>query len=155
MSLEKKSGKIERNAGKFREFITRKSGENLNVFEPHFESCHHTILNSGHFAYMLRKHVILKNQKKNQHEISFLDLWSEPKTSMIILEAKRERNVGYIHINKINYHFLVGSSLHLNHLTSWHMKIPYWEFETLSIGIFLSNLDLRQLKTYEQFHENV
>ena len=43
--------------------------------------------------------------------------------------------------------FLGGLSLHLNHLIAQRMSAPYWPFGTLSIGIFLSNLDSRQLET--------
>ena len=43
--------------------------------------------------------------------------------------------------------FLGGLSLHLNHLIASRMGICYWQFGTLSIGIFLSNLDSRQLDT--------
>ena len=44
-------------------------------------------------------------------------------------------------------HFLGGLSLHLNHLIAERMSAPYWQFGTLPIGIVLSNLDSRQLKT--------
>ena len=43
--------------------------------------------------------------------------------------------------------FLGGVSLHLNHLIASHMGICYRQFGTLPIGIFLSNLDSRQLDT--------
>ena len=43
--------------------------------------------------------------------------------------------------------FLGGLSLHLNHLIAWHMGISFWQFGTLPIGIFLSNLVSRQLET--------
>ena len=43
--------------------------------------------------------------------------------------------------------FLGGLSLHLNHLIAERVSAPYWQFGTLPIGIFLSNLDSRQLKT--------
>ena len=43
--------------------------------------------------------------------------------------------------------FLGGLSLHLNHLIAWHMGISFRQFGTLPIGIFLSNLDSRQLMT--------
>ena len=42
---------------------------------------------------------------------------------------------------------LGGLSIHLNHLIASHMGICYWQFGTLPIGIFLSNLDSRQLDT--------
>ena len=42
---------------------------------------------------------------------------------------------------------LGGLSLHLNHLIASCMGICYWQFGTLPIGIFLSNLDSRQLDT--------
>ena len=41
--------------------------------------------------------------------------------------------------------FLGGLSLHLNHLIASRMGICYRQFGTLLIGIFLSNLDSRQL----------
>ena len=44
--------------------------------------------------------------------------------------------------------FLGGLSLHLNHLIASRMGICYWQFGTLPIGIFLSNLDSRQLDTF-------
>ena len=43
--------------------------------------------------------------------------------------------------------FLGGLSLHLNHLIAERMSAPYWQFGTLPIGIFLSNLVSRQLET--------
>ena len=43
--------------------------------------------------------------------------------------------------------FLGGLSLHLNHLVAEHMSAHYWQFETLPIGIFLSNLVSGQLET--------
>ena len=53
--------------------------------------------------------------------------------------------------------FLGGLSLHLNHLIAQRMSAPYWQFGTLPIGIFLSNLDSRQLETslmryFSHFH---
>ena len=43
--------------------------------------------------------------------------------------------------------FLGGLSLHLNHLIAERMSTPYWQFGTLPIGIFLSNLVSGQLET--------
>ena len=43
--------------------------------------------------------------------------------------------------------FLGGLSLHLNHLIVSRMGICYQQFGRLPIGIFLSNLDSRQLDT--------
>ena len=43
--------------------------------------------------------------------------------------------------------FLGGLSLQLNHLIASRMGICYQQFGTLPIGIFLSNLDSRQLDT--------
>ena len=43
--------------------------------------------------------------------------------------------------------FLGDLSLHLNHLIASHLGICYQQFGTLPIGIFLSNLDSRQLDT--------
>ena len=43
--------------------------------------------------------------------------------------------------------FLGGLSLHLNHLIAECISAPYWQFGTLPIGIFLSNLVSRQLET--------
>ena len=43
--------------------------------------------------------------------------------------------------------FLGGLSLHLNHLIQSRMEISYRLFETLAIGLLLSNLDSRQLET--------
>ena len=43
--------------------------------------------------------------------------------------------------------FLGGLSLHLNHLIAERVSAPYWQFGTLPIGIFLSNLDSGQLET--------
>ena len=53
-------------------------------------------------------------------------------------------------------YFLGGLSLHLNHLIQSRMEISYRLFGTLPIGLLLSNLDSRQLKTspmtpYDQF----
>ena len=39
-------------------------------------------------------------------------------------------------------------SLHLNHLIAQRVEICHWPFGTLSIGIFLSNLDTGHLETY-------
>ena len=50
---------------------------------------------------------------------------------------------GYI----LFFQFLGGLSLHLNHLIASRLVICYWQFGTLPIGIFLSNLDSRQLDT--------
>ena len=43
--------------------------------------------------------------------------------------------------------FLGGLSLHLNHLIAQRVSAPYWQFGTLPIGIFLSNLVSGQLET--------
>ena len=43
--------------------------------------------------------------------------------------------------------FLGGLSLHLNHLIAERVSAPYWQFGTLPIGIFLSNLVSGQLET--------
>ena len=43
--------------------------------------------------------------------------------------------------------FLGGLSLHLNHLIAERMSTHYWQFGTLPIGIFLSNLVSGQLET--------
>ena len=43
--------------------------------------------------------------------------------------------------------FLGGLSLHLNHLIGQRLAISFRQFGTLPIGIFLSNLDSRPLKT--------
>ena len=48
---------------------------------------------------------------------------------------------------KSSHQFLDGLSLHLNHLIVERVSAPYWQFRTLPIGIFLSNLDSRQLET--------
>ena len=47
----------------------------------------------------------------------------------------------------INLIFLGGLSLHLNHLIAERMSTHYWQFGTLPIGIFLSNLVSGQLET--------
>ena len=44
-------------------------------------------------------------------------------------------------------YFLGGLSLHLNHLIAERMSAHYWQFGTLPIGIFLSNLVSGQLET--------
>ena len=49
--------------------------------------------------------------------------------------------------NMVSSWSLGGLSLHLNHLTAWRMGISFLQFGTLSIGIFLSNLDSRHLMT--------
>ena len=43
--------------------------------------------------------------------------------------------------------FLGGLSLHLNHLIAEQVSAHYWQFGTLPIGIFLSNLVSGQLET--------
>ena len=45
------------------------------------------------------------------------------------------------------FDFLGGLSLHLNHLIAWQSGISFWQFGTLPIRIFLSNLDSRHLMT--------
>ena len=42
--------------------------------------------------------------------------------------------------------FLGGLILHLNHLIAERVSVPHWQFGTPPIGIFLSNLDSRQLE---------
>ena len=44
--------------------------------------------------------------------------------------------------------FLGGLSLHLNHLIASHVANYDWPFGTLPFGLFGSNLDTRDLKTY-------
>ena len=44
--------------------------------------------------------------------------------------------------------FLGGLSLHLNHLIESHMTNYDWPFETLTFGLFGSNLDPRDLENY-------
>ena len=51
------------------------------------------------------------------------------------------RNGAHVH------DFLGGLSLHLNHLIAERMSAHYWQFGTLPIGIFLSNLVSGQLET--------
>ena len=46
-----------------------------------------------------------------------------------------------------HWDFLGGLSLHLNHLIAECMSALYWQFGTLPIGIFLSNLVSGQLET--------
>ena len=43
--------------------------------------------------------------------------------------------------------FLGGLSLHLNHIIVEQVSTHYWQFGTLPIGIFLSNLVSGQLET--------
>ena len=45
-------------------------------------------------------------------------------------------------------HFLGGLSLHLNHLIAYQLANYDWPFGTLPFGLFGSNLDTRDLKTY-------
>ena len=45
------------------------------------------------------------------------------------------------------HRFLGGLSLHLNHLIAEQVSAPYWQFGTLPIGIFFSNLVSGQLET--------
>ena len=47
----------------------------------------------------------------------------------------------------LSWSFLGGLSLHLNHLIVERMSAHYWQFGTLPIGIFLSNLVSGQLET--------
>ena len=49
---------------------------------------------------------------------------------------------------KVEYHFLGGLSLHLNHLIASRMANYDWSFGTLPFGLFWSNLDIRDLETY-------
>ena len=50
-------------------------------------------------------------------------------------------------LSMVDLTFLGGLSLHLNHLYSGASERSYWQFGTLPIGIFLSNLDSGQLET--------
>ena len=52
-----------------------------------------------------------------------------------------------VHSTLVRAQFLGGLSLHLNHLIAERVSAPYRQFGTLPIGIFLSNLDSRQLET--------
>ena len=56
-----------------------------------------------------------------------------------------KKNISHYFFKKCS--FLGGLSLHLNHLIASHLGICYRQFGTLPIGIFLSNLDSRQLDT--------
>ena len=49
---------------------------------------------------------------------------------------------------KVEYHFLGGLSLHLNHLIASHVANYDWPFGTLPFGLFGSNLDTRDLETH-------
>ena len=55
---------------------------------------------------------------------------------------------GCYRLLKVEYHFLGGLSLHLNHLIGSHMTNYDWPFGTLPFGLFGSNLDTRDLETY-------
>ena len=56
-------------------------------------------------------------------------------------------NKYFLQANVKSLLFLGGLSLHLNHLIAERVSAPYWQFGTLPIGIFLSNLDSGQLET--------
>ena len=47
----------------------------------------------------------------------------------------------------VEYHFLGGLSLHLNHLIASRTANYDWPFGTLPFGFFGSNLDTRDLET--------
>ena len=57
------------------------------------------------------------------------------------------KNLSGTHPTSFDARFLGGLSLHLNHLIAERMSAPYWQFRTLPIGIFLSNLVSGQLET--------
>ena len=50
--------------------------------------------------------------------------------------------------SKVEYHFLGGLSLHLNHLIGSRVINYDWPFGTLPFGLFGSNLDTKDLETY-------
>ena len=64
----------------------------------------------------------------------------------ILLHAHKAFILHFV-LHPVIHQFLGGLSLHLNHLIAQRMSAPYWQFGTLPIGIFLSNLDSRQLET--------
>ena len=47
----------------------------------------------------------------------------------------------------VGFGFVGGLSSHLNHLIPYPLGILNWQFGTLPIGMFLSNLDRRHLMT--------
>ena len=49
---------------------------------------------------------------------------------------------------------LGGLSLHLNHLIGSHVTNYYWPFGTISLGLFGSNLDTRNLETYPRTYSS-
>ena len=50
--------------------------------------------------------------------------------------------------------YLVGLSLHLNHLIESRMTNYDWPFGTLPFGLFGSNLDTRHLKAYPRTYSS-
>ena len=92
--------------------------------------------------------------------LKFFPIWP-------LFSRKSDKNRGFLHISPLYikvgqilglsengswvlvdaHRFLGGLSLHLNHLIASRMGICDGQFGTLPIGIFLSNLDWRQLDT--------
>ena len=88
-------------------------------------------------------HLFLFHTSKLQDNFKIM---SSSKAS-IICEHLSQDVYGKFDVPCIRSKFLGGLSLQLNHLIASRMGICYQQFGTLPIGIFLSNLDSRQLDT--------
>ena len=67
---------------------------------------------------------------------------------MILRKQNNEYTIAQHDVYQLNcLRFLGGLSLHLNHLIAEWVSAPYWQFGTLPVGIFLSNLVSGQLET--------
>ena len=88
---------------------------------------------------ILTSHMMVTKNPQNVHRKYFWEI-----LMTFISDIKIDINMCEPHVNL----FLGGLSLHLNHLIASRMGICYRQFGTLPIGIFLSNLDSRQLDTF-------
>ena len=75
---------------------------------------------------------MLKASSYNLSAVTFVLIWD------IMAFVKKWQDLQFL---------LGGLSLHLNHLIAERMSAHYWQFGTLPIGIFLSNLVSGQLET--------
>ena len=77
--------------------------------------------------------------------ISTILLW---KNSTKLWKNFKKMHPIYFIYGYMDFQFLGGLSLHLNHLIASRMANYDWPFGTLPFGLFWSNLDTRDLETY-------
>ena len=82
-----------------------------------------------------------QTDRQTHRQTDLTGIITYPQTRMVIILLVDARG------GCLSVLLLGGLSLHLNHLIAERVSAPYWQFGTLPIGIFLSNLDSRQLET--------